>query len=391
MAEIITKNKEQMVKIRRALHRHPELAFNEVDTAATIMAELDRLGIEYYYGGEGGGIVGKIITDKNAPSIALRAEMDALPGEENTGLRFASVEPGKMHACGHDAHMAMVLGAAEFLKNDPPPGNVYFIFQPAEEKGGGSRKVIASGEIDDVDAIFAAHVTLEYEIGQIMIHEGTITSQSDRFEIRINGKGGHGARPHEATDAIVIAGLMITTIQTLVSRSIDPVHPSVVTIGTIEGGSAPNVIAEHAVLAGSIRTTLPEVRDQIFTGLRRIAAATGALHNANVEIDIHEGYPPVVNTKRETDIALAAAQEIVGVKNLVTIEHPSMGSEDFSFFLEKIPGCFVRFGARGRGQEFIPLHSPCFDLDENVLPVGASYFNQVVREAITQLQKSNAS
>lgn len=371
-----------MVSLRRRIHRHPELAFHERNTAQALIADLRRLGIEYSYAGEGSGVVGRLHGDPDGPTIAIRSEMDALPCIENTGLPYTSLESGKMHACGHDAHMAMIMGAAALLKESPPPGNVIFIFQPAEEFGGGSRTVIESGEIDDAEAIFGGHVSLEYETGSIMVAEGPITAQSDRFDIHIVGEGGHGARPHEAIDAIVIAGLMIATIQTLVSREIDPMHPSVVTVGKVDAGTAANVIAEEARLSGTIRTTLPGTRNRLHEGLHRICTAMATLHSAEVTVEIAHGYPPVVNTPRETLISRWAIESILDEGGLIEMEHPSMGAEDFSYYLEKIPGCFVRFGARSDEMPFIPLHSSSFVLDENVLRVGATYFDAVVREAI---------
>jgi len=374
---------EWMVDVRRALHRQPELAFEEVETAKRLMAELDTLNVPYSYNGPGSGVIGRLECDiPNAPTFALRADMDALPGAENTDLPFASTIEGKMHACGHDAHMTMVLGAGALLKAAPPPCNVLLVFQPAEEKGGGARTVVQSGVLDNVSAIFGAHVTHHYRVGEIMVAEGTITAQSDRFRIDIRGRGGHGARPHEATDAVVVAGLLITTIQTLVSREINPVFPSVVTVGMMHAGTAPNVIAEEAYLEGSIRTTLPEARDVLHRGLARMAKAMGELHNAEVKLDITPGYPPVVNTKQEAAIAHRAAEAIVGREGLMAIDHPSMGSEDFAFYLEKMPGCYVRFGARRSENEYIPLHSPEFDINEEVLKVGAAFFDEVIREAV---------
>ncbi len=375
----------QAVELRRNFHRHPELAFEEARTAKTVIAELERLGIDYEYGGTGSGVIGRLTTDRaHAPTFALRAEMDALPGAENTDLPFASSIAGKMHACGHDAHMAMVLGAAALLKQTPPECNVLLVFQPAEERGGGSRVVIDSGVLSGVNAIFGGHVTHHYRVGEIMVAEGVITAQSDRFRIHVKGKGGHGARPHEAIDAVVISGLLITAVQTLISREINPVHPSVVTIGTIQAGSAPNVIAEEAVLEGSIRSTLPAVRTHLHDGLRRMARALEELHNADIDITISEGYPPVVNTHHETRVAYRAARNVVGHKGLMAMDHPSMGSEDFSYYLHDIPGCYVRFGARPEEHEYIPLHSPAFDIDEQVLKVGAAFFDGVIREATRQ-------
>ncbi len=375
-----------LVELRRAFHRQPELAFEEERTAAAIIRELERLGIAHDYSGKGGAVIGRIGKRGKAPSVALRADMDALPGAENTDLPFASSIEGKMHACGHDAHMAMVLGAGALLVAEPPAeGNVLLVFQPAEERGGGARVVLQSGALDDVDAIFGGHVTHHYRVGEIMVADGVITAQSDRFTINVRGRGGHGARPHEATDAVVITGLLITAIQTLVSREINPVYPSVVTIGRLEAGTAPNVIAEEAMLQGSIRTTLPEVRQHLHEGLQRMTRAIAELHNARADVRIEEGYPPVVNTPAEAALAYAAARAVVGERGLMAMDHPSMGSEDFSYYLQKIPGCYVRFGARITDHEYIPLHSPEFDINENVLQVGASFFDEVARRALAQL------
>ena len=381
----------RMVEIRRTIHQYPELAFEEEKTAQVIMSELDRLGIPYKYSGVGGGIVAKIGNSNNKrPTIALRAEMDGLPGEENTGLPFSSRCKGKMHACGHDGHMAMVLGAASLLKQKPSEGKVVFIFQPAEERGGGSRKMIEEGALESVNAIFAGHITRHYHVGEIMVSSGVITAQSDGFIITVKGKGGHGARPHESVDAVVVTGLLITAIQTLVSREINPVHPSVITIGRVEAGSASNVIAENAILKGAIRTTLPEVRQHLFNGLKRMARATGDLHNATIKVEIREGYPPVVNSKEETDIALKAATKVAGKEGVIAMDHPSMGSEDFAYYLNEVPGCYVRFGACREGWENIPLHSPSFDFDEEVLKVGAAYYDKVVRVALRKFAKGVA-
>ncbi len=377
-----------MVELRRTFHRYPELAFEEKETAATIIKELKRLDIPFEYGGVGSGVIGRIEGGgKDAPTIALRADMDALPGNENTGLPFASQNPGKMHACGHDGHMAMLLGAAALLKAEPPPGNVVLVFQPAEERGGGAKVILASGALAGVDAIFGGHITRHYQVGEIMVASGTITAHSDGLTIKVKGKGGHGARPHEAVDAVVVTGLLIMAVQTLVSREINPAYPSVITIGKVEAGSAGNVIAEEATLRGTIRTTNLAVRDHIIQGLQRIAKAVGDLHNAHVEVAIKHGYPPVVNTVRETEIARQAVLKVLGQSRLASMEHPSMGGEDFAYYLLEIPGCYVRFGACREGCEQIPLHSPSFDFDEEALQVGAAFFDRVAREAIAVYAK----
>ena len=375
---------DRMVGLRRQLHARPELAFDEVETARTILLELERLGISCDYGGAGGGIVGRLAGRGPGRRIALRAEMDALPCQEDTGRPFASNIPGRMHACGHDAHMAMVLGSAARLAADPPPGEVVFVFQPAEERGNGARIMLEAGALEGVDAIFAGHVTTEYPVGRIMVSPGTITAHSDRFCIEIRGKSGHGARPHEAVDAVLVTGLLITTIQSLVSRYVNPVWPSVITVGQVRAGTAANIIAEYAALDGIIRTTRPDVRAEIIEGLERTASALGQLHRAKIHVRIDESCPGVVNTPVETALAEGAAREIVGDDGIVVADHPSMGAEDFSWFLAKTPGCYVRFGARADDGEYIPLHSPKFDVDERVLDVAARYYEALVRRATTR-------
>ncbi len=373
-----------MIQLRRAFHEYPELAFEEKATATRIRAELKRLGIPCEYRGAGHGVVGRLSGGPDGPTVALRAEMDALPGKETTGLDFASRIPSTMHACGHDAHMAMVLGAAASLAADPPPGNVVFVFQPAEERGSGSRTVIADGALEDVEAIFAGHVTHEYETGQVMVASGTITAQSDGFTVRVTGKGGHGARPHEAIDAVVITGFLITAIQTLVSREVSPMHPSVVTIGRVEAGSAANVIAEEAVLEGTIRTFDETVRQHVHNGLRRMVSAVGELHDAEASIEFRAGNPPVVNTPREADLCRRVVEQVVGKNAVARMGYPSMGSEDFSYYLKEVPGAYVRIGARRRDWQPVPLHSPNFDVDEEALAVGAVFFDALVREALRE-------
>lgn len=375
----------RMVELRRTFHEHPELAFEEVQTADVIMQELDRLGIDYEYGGKGGAVVARLQGGSNkSPVVALRAEMDALPAEEHTGLAFASKVPGRMHACGHDAHMAMVLGAAAMHAPNPPDGTVLYVFQPAEERGGGARVVLKSGALSDVSAIFAGHVTHHYRVGEVMVTPGTVTAQSDGFSIRITGEGGHGARPHEAIDAIVIASMLIMAIQAMVAREVDPVHPTVISIGSVQAGTAPNVIAENAVLEGTIRTTRPDVRKHIHRGIKRLGRAFAKLHRAKIEVEIRGGYPPVVNTPGEARIAAEAVGLLMPEGTLVMQESPSMGAEDFGFYLKAMKGCYVRFGARPDEDTYVPLHSPHFDVDENVLGVGASFFDQVARVAIRE-------
>lgn len=370
-----------LVDVRRTLHRFPELAFAEVRTSTTLRHEIEALGLPLKIIAQGTGIVARLQGTQNGPTVALRADMDALPGKEITGLPFSSENPGVVHACGHDAHMTMVLGAAALLAQDPPEGNVAFIFQPAEERGQGARTMIQGGALDNVEAIYAGHVSHSYPTGQMMVTTGAITSQSDRFRVHVEGKAGHSARPHEAIDAVSIAGFLIHAVHTL-SRRLNPLHPSVVSVNKVEAGTAANVIAGEAFLEGSIRTSTPETRRHIHDGLRRIARAAGVMHDARVNIEIGEGNPPVINSDREVGIARGAVAEVLGPQALISVEPPSLGSEDFSLYLEEVPGCYVRIGARKEDWDYVPLHSPAFTIDEDALKVGAAFFDCLARRAL---------
>lgn len=371
-----------LVELRRTLHRFPELAFEERRTQKTLCEELTLLGIPHRTAGNTTGIIARVEGKQSGPTVALRADMDALPGQESTGLPFASENEGVVHACGHDAHMTMVMGAAALLAKWPPDaGNVVFLFQPAEERGQGARAMIKEGALEGVEGIFAAHVGHAYPTGQIMVTSGAITSQSDRFQIYVEGKAGHSARPHEAVDAVAIAGVLITAVQTL-SRRLNPLHPAVVGINKVQAGTAANVIAGTAVLEGSIRTSTPESRAQIHEGLRRIARAAGVLHDARIKVEIQHGNPPVVNTEREVGIARGAVTETLGPDGLIPVEPPSLGAEDFSLYLDQVPGAYVRIGARKEEWDYVPLHSPSFTIDEDALKVGAAFFDCLARRAL---------
>ncbi|OAG26978.1 M20 metallopeptidase family protein [Thermodesulfatator autotrophicus] len=378
-----------LIKIRRNIHEWPELAYEEHRTAALIAEELSRLDIPYRTGVAKTGIVAEL--GHEGPCVALRADMDALPLQEETGLPFASKIPGVMHACGHDGHVAMLLGAAHLLKANPPSGRVRFIFQPAEEKGAGALEMIKAGALKGVSAIFSGHIDRHFKVGEIAINEGLICAFTDTFTINIEGKGGHAAWPHEAIDAVVVGSLLVVNIQTIISREVNPAYPCVITVGKFEGGTAHNVIAERAYLEGTIRSTHPEVRKRIIDGLKRIAKGVGDLHRAHIKLKIKEGYPPVINTPEEAEIAREAARLIVGKEGVLKQPHPSLGGEDFAFYLKKVPGCFVRFGAVKKGFEKAPAHSPKFDFDERALPVGAKFLAQVARLALKKLREKEDS
>jgi amidohydrolase len=375
-----------MVRVRRQIHEHPELAYEEYKTAALIEEELRKLGIDVTTGIGKTGIVGKISAPKDSgPVVALRADMDGIAIDENTGLEFSSRIPGVMHACGHDGHVAMLLGAAALLKKSLQSGTVLLVFQPAEEGGAGALKMLESGLLDRAGAIFACHVDRHFKVGEAVAQEGPISAFTDRFEIFIKGKGGHVAQPHDSVDAIVVASMIVMSLQTIVSRETNPAHPLIVSVGKIEGGSVPNAIADSAKMWGTIRSTELHVREQVISGLKRIANAVGVLHDANVEVTISQGYPSVVNTAEETALARKALKSLLGDGPVVESGYINMGGEDFSFYLQKIPGCFVRIGAQKEGLENIPAHSSHFDFDEKALAVGASYMAEVAKMTIDHL------
>ncbi len=382
------KVKEELIswmrEIRRVLHAWPELAYQEERTAALVARELRRLGLEPRTGVAKTGVVAEIGVGK--PLVALRADMDALPLQEETGLAFASKVPGVMHACGHDGHVAMLLGAAALLVENPPPkGRVRLIFQPAEEKGAGALAMIKEGVLEGVSMIFAGHIDRHFRVGEIAVNEGLICAYTDSFFIEIQGKGGHAAWPHEAVDAVVVGSLLVMSLQTLISREINPAYPCVITVGKFVGGTAHNVIAERALLEGTIRSTHPEARKRLHEGLKRIARGVADLHRAKIRVKIKEGYPPVINDSQAAAWAREAAFLVVGEEGVVRQPHPSLGGEDFAFYLQKVPGCLVRFGAQKKGLEKVPAHSPRFDFDEGVLPVGAAFLATIARLALEKL------
>jgi len=384
-----TKLIEWMQDIRRTIHQYPELANEEHRTQRYVGEKLHELNIPFRTEGLHTGLVATVGSSAAEASVtrcvALRADLDALPVEEKTGLPFASNHPGLMHACGHDGHIAMLLGAAAMLRQVELPGKVILLFQPAEESGEGALAMIEDGAFAGVQAIFTGHIDRHFSVGQIAAEPGLICAYTDKFEIKVCGRGGHAARPHETIDAIVVASLLVMSIQTLVSREINPSYPTVVSVGRFSGGSAYNVIAEEAVLEGTIRATHPQIRAQIIDGLHRMVRAMDGLYNAKTTIHFRDGLPPVINHPVAARVARKAAKKVVGPEGVVKQRHPSLGGEDFAYFLQKVPGCLVRFGAGHPELPNIPSHSPYFDFDEGVLPIGAAYLAQVAWQALHQI------
>jgi hippurate hydrolase len=380
---------EWMREIRRAIHRHPELSGEEHHTQRYVCEKLQELNIPFRTEGLHTGIAATLgpfaEQGGDTPCVALRADLDGLPVDEKTGLSFASKIPGCMHACGHDGHVAMLLGAATLLQQADLPGRVLLLFQPAEESGLGALTMIEDGAFTNVQAIYAGHIDRHFKVGEIAAEAGLICAYTDKFEIRVCGRGGHAARPHETIDAIVVASLLVMSIQTLVSREINPSYPTVVSVGRFSGGSAYNVIAEEAVLEGTIRATHPEIRAQIIDGLERMVRAMDGLYNAKTTIRFRDGLPPVINHPVAAKLAQEAARRVVGRKGVVKQPHPSLGGEDFAYFLQNVPGCLVRFGAGHPDRPNMPAHSPYFDFDEGVLPIGAAFLAQVALHTLQQI------
>ncbi len=385
MVKVVNSNKkisdgslfEWMRAIRRYLHQYPEISYNELQTAAFIQEKLAELGIESVGGVGKTGVIATL--GESGECVGLRADMDALPLIEETGLSFSSKHPGIMHACGHDGHVAMLLGAAALLQQCELNGRVKFIFQPAEEKGNGAKLLVEEGALDDVHAIFAGHIDTHFPTGVITVDEGIICAFADPFTIKVKGKSGHAARPHEATDAIVAASGLVTALQSLVSREVDPNRAAVVTVATFQAGKAHNVIAQEAELKGTVRTTHLKTRKQTIAGLARITRSIAKMYSVETSLELDEGLPAVINSKNATEIARRAGLSVHQPVKVKSQGFPSLGAEDFSFYQEKIDGCMVRFGA-SLGCEIGPSHSRTFDFDEDVLGVGAAWLAEVAKQ-----------
>ena len=369
---------KKLVAVRRDLHQHPELSGREIRTADTIIQFLKNTGFSNISRVAKTGVVAEILGPSNTPWIILRADTDALPIKEETNLEFSSVNDGIMHACGHDGHTAMILGAAELLIKEPHlPFSVRFIFQPSEEKGAGAIAMIKEGVLENAGMIFGGHLDRHYPTGTLVVTEGPVNASTDTFMVKILGQGAHGARPHESIDAVVVGSLLVIALQTIVSREVDPAFPSVVSIGRFQAGTASNVIAGQATLEGTIRAQHPEVRKHLHTAIQRIGKSIGQLHGANITTSIHPGTPPVINSPEMTALSRQGAALTVGQENVLPLRTANMGGEDFSYYLEKVPGAYIRFGSQVPGRESFPAHSSKFDFDEQALAVGASYFHRM--------------
>jgi hippurate hydrolase len=373
---------EKIVALRRDIHREPELGFDTEKTAEKVLWALDGLPLEIQTGVAENGIVATLRGKDDGPTVGLRADMDALPIHEETGLPFASEIEGKMHACGHDGHTSMLVGAAHALcgMRERLNGTVKFFFQPAEEGGGGGRVMVEEGVADDVASVFALHLWPGLPFGTAATKAGPIMAAADAFEMTVRGRGGHGAFPHQTADAIAMAAQIVTALQTLVSREVDPVEPAVVTVGEIGAGSAFNIIPETARLGGTVRTLNEDLRRRMPERIEQLARGVAQGMRGDAELDYHFSYPVTMNDEGAAQHALTVIGGLFCEENALELANPAMGAEDFAFFLEKIPGAFIWLGV---GEDVSYLHTPTFAFDEEILPQGSALLTALALEPLS--------
>ncbi|MBP1660577.1 MAG: Amidohydrolase family protein [Candidatus Aminicenantes bacterium] len=394
----IEKVKAEVVKIRRFIHMNPELGNREFETAKLIAAKLKPLGFEVRTGVARTGVVAVLRGGLAGPAVAVRADMDALPVQEATGLAYKSLNPGVMHACGHDVHSSVVLGTALVLNalKSSLKGTVTFLFQPAEEgapegEEGGADLMVREGALDDppVSAVFGFHVWPE-PVGQVHFAPGNVTAAADSFTITVKGRSAHGARPHEGVDAVVIAAEIVTALQTIVSRASDPTDPAVVTVGTINGGTRRNIIAERVVLEGTVRTLSEANQKKIRQLMESVVRNIAAIYGASCDFEYVQGNPSVFNNPELASAMTPALVQLLG-KDKVVEWKPQMIAEDFAFLARKAPGFYFFLGVRGPGQAATPLHSPGFSPDERAIPLGMRVLSHLVVEALERQSAIAAS
>lgn len=379
-----------IVEWRRYFHERPEIALKEIETAKKIREILEELGIETRMMVNGTGVRGILKGGQPGKTFALRADIDALPLQEETDLPYKSQNPGVMHACGHDAHAAMLLGAAKLLNQmkSTIPGNIVFLFQPAEETGDGARPMVEEGALEGVEAIFAIHVYASLPGGILGYKAGALLAAGDFFDVKITGKGGHGGLPHMAIDPIAIAAQAITALQTIVSREVDPLESAVISICKMEAGKgAYNVIPDAVTFGGTIRSHQPEMREYLPKRIKEILHGVISGMRGTYEFNLLSKFPSLINDERMTSFVAEVANELLGRESVTQIK-PLMGSEDFSYYLQKIPGTFVFLGVGNKEKGIIyPQHHPKFDLDEDILPLGTALHMAV---ALTYLEKNRS-
>jgi len=376
-------NKDELKQWRHELHAIPEIAFNEQKTALFVEQKLRLFGLTVHPRMAGTGVIASISSGDSKKSIALRADLDALPIIEKTGLSYSSSHQGMMHACGHDGHTSMLLGAAQYLAQHREfNGTVYFIFQPAEENEGGGRQLVKEGFFNKypIDAIYGMHNWPGLAVGKFAIRSGPVMAAYDIFDITIKGKGGHAAAPHNTLDPIVIAAQIITAVQTISSRQQDPQDALVISITRFHAGDSYNVISETACLSGTVRTFKHSVQKKIIKQLSLLVECICQAHGATADIDYQKRYPATINTAAETENSYLAAAELVSEGNIISDSPPSMGSEDFSFLLNESKGCYISIG----NGDSASLHNPYYNFNDDILTLGVSYWVKLTQMQLTE-------
>lgn len=391
LKELLKEMEPQIIQWRRHLHQYPELSFQEEKTPAMIAEILQGLDFDEVRTGVGGrGVIGVLRGSRPGAVVALRADFDALPIQDQKDVPYKSTVPGVMHACGHDAHTSQLLGLASVLakKRDQFTGEIRFLFQHAEEESpGGAIQMVEDGAVGGVDAIFGVHLWSMLPVGQVFISSGPIMANTDDFVIEIKGRGGHGAVPEETVDSIVIGSQIVGALQTIASRNVSPLESVVVTVGTFRGGDNNNVIADTCRLTGTVRSFLPDVRDRAEQRLIEIAQGTAAMMGGSATVDYERGYPAVINSEKETEIARAAAVDAFGAERVQPMK-PLMGGEDFSYYLGKVPGAYLFVGA-GNPDKLAkyPHHHPHFDIDEDAMLIAGELLGRTALSYLEQHQK----
>ncbi|MDO9597119.1 MAG: M20 aminoacylase family protein [Azoarcus sp.] len=369
---------------RRDIHAHPELAFEEHRTAELVAARLESAGIEVHRGIGGTGVVGAIRGGRGLRAVGLRADMDALPITERNTFDHRSTRAGCMHACGHDGHTTMLLGAAELLAERRDfDGIVYVIFQPAEEGEGGGRVMIEDGLFErfPMESVFGMHNWPGMPAGHFAVHSGPVMASADRFDIRILGVGAHAAMPHLGTDAVATGAALVQAIQTIVSRTLDPIDAAVVSVTQFHAGEAYNVIPDRAELSGTVRAFSERIQERIEARLRELCDGMAAAFGVRIEFEYRRGYPPTINSAAEALLCTEVAAALVGAGQVETSARPSMGAEDFAFFLQRKPGAYVWIG-NGPGEGGCTLHNPHYDFNDDIIPVGVAYWMELVKRIL---------
>lgn len=378
---------QRIAALRRDLHAHPELAFDEQRTSDAVAAALNRLDIEVHRGMAKTGVVGRLrMGTGQGPAIGLRADMDALPLAELNSFPHRSRHEGRMHACGHDGHTAMLLGAAEVLaanRASGPNGIVHFIFQPAEEHEGGGRVMVEEGLFErfPMQRVFGLHNWPGLPAGSFAVMAGPVMAGTDRFEIAITGRGGHAAMPHQARDTVLAGAALVQALQQLVSRAVDPQDAAVVSVTRFNAGHADNILPETAVLGGTVRAFEPELQALLEAGLRRICQGIELAHGVEIDVAYRRGYPPTINDAQATALCREAAIQVGGGKQSLVAAKPSMGAEDFAYLASVVPGCYVWLG-NGPGEGGCMLHSPHYDFNDAIIPIGIRYWVRLAERAL---------